>query len=161
VRLLSTTAILLGAVLLLSGCQAAGQPAESSTQSDSSSPGNSRPAPSAKPAPPAVFVPEGSALQNLPFFMSIITQAVAANPTVDSYDVAVLESQNGFEAGAIQYTFSRTAVGLASDSSTVAVLFAGECIIAQYGPVITGVQGVVLPALAQGGCLIGAQVQGL
>lgn len=160
-RLLSTTAILLGAALLLSGCQATTQPTEPSTPSDLSSAGNSRPSPSSRPAPPAVFVPEGSALQNLPFFVSIVEQAVAANPTVDSYDVAVLESQNGFDAGAIQFTFSRTAVGLASDSSTVAVLFAGECIIAQYGPVITGVHGVVLPALAQGGCLVGAQVQGL
>ncbi|MBK5239149.1 MAG: hypothetical protein JJE28_08600, partial [Actinomycetales bacterium] len=88
-------------------------------------------------------------------------QAIAADPEVSSYDVAVLESQNGFDSGAIQFTNSRTAVGLASDSASVAVLFAGECIIAQYGPVITGVHGIVLSPLTQGGCLIGSQVQGL
>jgi len=97
----------------------------------------------------------------MPFFVSIVQQAIAANPTVSSYDVAVLESQSGFDGTSIQYTYSRTAAGLASDSSSVAVLFAGECIIAQFGPVISGVHGVVLPALAQGGCLIGSQVQRL
>ena len=160
-RLLSTTAIFLGAALLLSGCQAGAQPTASGSPSDSASTGASRATPTAKAVPPAVFVPAGTATQNLPFFVSIVQQAIDADPAVSSSDVALLESQNGFDAGAIQYTFSRTAAGLAADSSSVAVLYAGECIIAQYGPVISGVHGVVLPALAQGGCLIGAQVQGL
>ena len=160
-RLLSTTAIVLGTALLLSGCQAGSQPSPSSTPPDVAYTAAPRPVPTIKAAPPAVFMPDGSAAQNLPFFVSIAEQAIAADPEVLSYDVAVLESQNGFDSGAIQFTYSRTAVGLASDSASVAVLFAGECIIAQYGPVITGVRGIVLPPLAQGGCLIGSQVQGL
>lgn len=159
-RLLSTTAIVLGAALLLSGCQTDSQPVPTGTTASSYT-GAPRPVQTVKPAPPAVFVPDGSAAQNLPFFVSIVEQAIAADPEISSYDVALLESQSGFDPGGIQFTYSRTAVGLASDSASVAVLFAGECIIAQYGPVITGVHGIVLSPLTQGGCLIGSQVQGL
>lgn len=159
-RLLSTTAIVLGAALLLSGCQSGAQPTNGPSANVPYT-GAPRPIETVKAAPPAVFIPDGSATANLPFFVSIAQQAIAANPAVSSSDVAVLESQSGFDPGAIQFTYSRTAAGLASDSSSVAVLFAGECIIAQFGPVISGVHGVVLPALAQGGCLIGSQVQGL
>lgn len=160
-RLLSTTAIVLGAALLLSGCQAGSLPTDAVSTPNVDYSGAPRPVSTTKPVPPAVFVPDGSAAQNLPFFVSIAEQAIAADSEVSSYDVAVLESQNGFDSGAIQFTNSRTAVGLASDSASVAVLFAGECIIAQYGPVITGVHGIVLSPLTQGGCLIGSQVQGL
>jgi hypothetical protein len=159
-RLVSATAIFLGTILVLSGCQAGGV-LFSSAPPNGGYTGAPRPIETVKPAPPAVFVPDGSAAQNLPFFVSIVEQATAADPNVSSYDVAVLQSQSGFDPASIQFTYSRTAAGLASDSSSVAVLFAGECIIAQYGPVISGVHGVVLPALAQGGCLIGSQVQGL
>lgn len=159
-QLLSGTAVFLGAVLILSGCQGVAEPSSRPSTSAAYT-GAPRPVETVKPAPPAVFVPDGSATQNLPFFVSIVQQAIAANPAVSSYDVAALEAQSGFDGASIQYTYSRTAAGLASDSSTVAVLFAGECIIAQYGPVISGVHGVVLPALAQGGCLIGSQVQRL
>lgn len=160
-RLLSTTAVILGLTLALGGCQAGGQLPTSSETSSAGYTGAPRPVPTVNTGPLPVFLSGGTATQNLPYFKSIVAQAVAVDPAISSYDVAVLESQNGFDRGAIQFTFSRTAAGLASDSSSVAVLFAGECIIAQYGPVISGVHGVVLPALAQGGCLIGSQVQRL
>ncbi len=157
-RLLSTSAIVLGAALLLSGCAAGTVPTAGPTANVPYT-GAPRPAATSKPAPAAVFVPDGTAAQNMPFFVSVAEQAIAANAAVSSADVAVLESQNGFDRAAIQFTYSRTAAGLASDSSSVAVLVGDECIIAQFGPVITGVHGIVLPALAQGGCLIGSQVQ--
>jgi len=160
-RLLSTTAVFFGLTLALSGCQAGAQPPTSSETPSAGYTGAPRPVPTANAGPFPVFLSGGTATQNLPYFESSVAQAIAVDPAVSSYDVAVLESQNGFDREAIQFTFSRTAVGLASDSSTIAVLYAGECIIAQYGPVITGVHGIVLPVLAQGGCLIGSQVQRL
>jgi hypothetical protein len=108
-----------------------------------------------------VLIPEGSAKQNLPYFNAVIQQAIAADPTMDSSGIAAVLSQNGFPAESIQFTFTRTAVGLASDSVDIAALWAGECLIAQFGPAIPQYHSVILPALATGGCLIGAQVQGL
>lgn len=159
-RLLSSTAIVLGAALLLSGCAAGAEPTAGPTANVPYT-GVPRPAATVKPAPPAVFVADGTAAQNMPFFVSVIEQAIAADPAVTPLDVAVLESQSGFDGAAIQYTFSRTAAGLVADSVSVAVLIGDQCIIAQFGPVVTGVHGIVLPALAQGGCLIGSQVQRL
>jgi len=157
-RILSTTAILVGAALLLSGC-ATGVSPTAGPSADVAYTGAPRPVETTKAAPPAVFVPDGTAAQNMPFFVSIAEQAIADNPKVSSADVAVLESQSGFDRKAIQFTYSRTSAGLASDSASVAVLIGDQCIIAQFGPVISGVHGIVLPALVQGGCLIGSQVQ--
>ena len=93
--------------------------------------------------------------------VSVIEQSLAADPARNSHDVAVVVSQNGFPGEAIEFTFSRTAVGLVADTVEISALWAGECIIAQFGPAMKGVHAVVLPALVQGGCLVGSQVQRL
>ena len=162
-RLLTTTVAFLGACLLLSGCatgaQSPSSPAASSSPSRTLS--AATPTPTAAPVVAPTLVPEGTARQNLAYFNSVIEQAIAADPALDSYGVAVIVSQSGFPAESVQFTFSRTAVGLVADSVDIAVLWAGQCLIGQYGPALPKYHGIVLPALEQGGCLIGAQVQGL
>jgi hypothetical protein len=46
-------------------------------------------------------------------------------------------------------------VDLPADSVQFAVLFAGDCLIGQYGPASGGYHSAVGPALATGGCLVG------
>ena len=164
-RLLTATAILIGASLFLSGCQMGPQPSPTavpaSPTATSSTTASARPTPVPTATPAPVLIPAGSATQNLPYFNYVIQQAIAKDPQLNSHDVAIIVSQSGFAANTVQFTFSRTAVGLVADSVDIAVLWAGQCLIGQYGPAVPDYHGIVLPALAQGGCLIGSQVQPL
>jgi hypothetical protein len=114
-----------------------------------------------KPSKPPVFLPDAVAKANLYYFSWTIEQALAADPAADSFAIAQKVAEAGFDPAAIQFTFSRTAAGLAADSVDVAVNFAGECIVGQFGPAISGVHAVVMPVLASGGCLLGTEVQTL
>lgn len=150
-------ALMFGALALsltLTSCSAdTPQPQESENSQSASA----APTPTADP----VFIPEGSAEENLPFFTFIVKQALATEPEIDSAALAQKVAEAGFPAEGIQFSYSSTAVGLKSDTADVASNFAGACLIAQYGPVQPEPHIVVMPALAQGGCLIGAQIQRL
>lgn len=113
------------------------------------------------PTPPPVFHPEGTAQQNLEFLKWVVTSTLAADPAADSYVVATAVGASGFDPATVQFTFSTTAAGLPADTSEVAVQFAGECLIAQYGPAQPAVITKVMPVLASGGCLLGTDVQPL
>lgn len=113
------------------------------------------------PTPNPVFVPDGTAKENLPFYTFVVTTALAADPALDSAGLAQKVAEAGFPAETIQYTFSTTAVGLVSDTADVATNFGGACLVAQFGPVLPEPHIVVMPSLAQGGCLIGSQIQQL
>ena len=144
---------LLAGALLLSGCTA--------TETVTPTASESVPAQTATPTPTKdpEFIPGGSAEKNLPYFSWVVTQAIAGDPATDSSLVAQRVSESGFSGNLIQYTFSRTAIGLASDSSDVAVEYDGQCLIAQYGKVFPEPQFAILPVLASGGCLLGRSVQ--
>jgi hypothetical protein len=150
-RVFSSALVIVGA-LALSGC--AGSPADKSS---------STPAASASPTPSKdpVFLPEGSAKDNLYYFTWTIEKTLAADPAADSYAIAQAVAAAGFDPATVQFTFSRTAAGLAADTSEVAVQFAGQCIIGQFGPVAPKVISQVMPILASGGCLLGTEVQSL
>jgi hypothetical protein len=142
-------------MLLLTGC-ASGQvdPQESVTATVSATP---TPTPTKDP----VFLPEGSAKDNLYYFTWVIEKTLAADPAADSSAIAQAVGASGFDPATVQFTFSRTAAGLAADTSDVAVQFAGECLIGQFGPVAPQVIARALPVLASGGCLLGTEVQTL
>jgi hypothetical protein len=165
VRKLVALAVAAGVLLGSASCSLlAGAPTGSPTPSSSSPAPVSvttiapKPKPSNAPAP--VFVPAGTASANLPYFTDVIERTVVADPTVLSHQVAKSLVAAGFTQG-VEYTYSTTAVGLTSDSVSIAALFGGECLIAQYGPAVPTLHTLVMPALAQGGCLIGSQVQRL
>ena len=117
--------------------------------------------PTPTPTTPPVFLPEGTAQQNLEYLGWVITSTLAADPAMDSYGVASAVGASGFDPATVQFTFSTTAAGLPADTSEIAVQFAGECLIGQYGPVQPTVITKVMPLLASGGCLIGTDVQPL
>lgn len=147
-------ALALAIALAVSGC-ATSSPAPSPTSSTSEASAT----PTATPNP--TFAPDGTAKDNLPYFTYVITTALAAEPALDSAGLAQKIAEAGFPAESIQYTFSSTAVGLVSDTADVASDFGGACLVAQFGPVLPAPHVVVLPTLAQGGCLIGSQIQRL
>ena len=149
------TALALSAALALTGCSASTpnvKPTETATASASATP---------KPTKDPVLLPNGSAKDNLYYFTWIIEKTLAADPAADSYAVAQAVGASGFDPATVQFTFSRTAAGLAADTSEVAVQFGGQCVIGQFGPVAPKVISRVLPVLVTGGCLLGTEVQSL
>lgn len=107
------------------------------------------------------FVPDGTAGDNLEYFKWVVESIVANDSTQDSGNVASGIANSGFDPQTIQFTPSITTASLQADSVFVSVLFAGECLIAQYGPVINGVNVVKLKPLNSGGCLIGTEIKSL
>ena len=106
-------------------------------------------------------MPEASAKDNLYYFTWVIEKTLAADPATDSYAVAQAVGAAGFDPATVQFTFSQTAAGLPADTSEVAVQFAGQCLIGQFGPVAPKVISRAMPLLASGGCLLGTEVQSL
>lgn len=113
------------------------------------------------PAKDPVFLVDGSAQDNLYYFSWVIEKTLAADPATDSFAVAQAVGAAGFDPATVQFTFSRTAAGLAADTTEVAVQFGGQCLIGQFGPVAPKVIARALPVLATGGCLLGTEVQTL
>jgi len=154
IRVIAMGMALIG-IVGLSGCAAqAPTPDSSSTATDSEV---ATPTPTKDP----VFLPSGSAKDNLYFFSWVIEKSLAADPAADSFAVAQAVGAAGFDPATVQFTFSRTAAGLAADTSEVAVQLGGQCLIGQFGPVAPKVIARVLPVLATGGCLLGTEVQSL
>lgn len=139
--------------LALTGCASAASNSNSSSSSSSAA--------TPTPTEPPVFRADGTAQDNVAYLAYVVAQSQTADPKPDSAAVADAVAKSGFTRKGIQYTFSRTAAGLAADSMYIAVPWGDQCMIAQYGPVINGVHTSVLPVLKQGGCLIGADVQTL
>ena len=150
VRTLAIAAVI-AAALALTSCSA-GTPSSSSSTTPLANPTFS--------APPT-FNASGSAQDNLPFFAYTVQQAIAGNSAVQTGSVAQALKASPFSTTGIQFNSERTAVGLASDTSFVAVPFAEKCLVAQFGPAIDGIRALVMEPLKQGGCLVGTGVQTL
>lgn len=154
IRVIAAVAAL-SSVLALSACASTAETPD--VQKSSSASASASPTPTKDP----VFLVEGSAKDNLYFFSWVIEKTLAADPATDSFAVAQAVGAAGFDPATVQFTFSRTAAGLAADTSEVAVQFGGQCLIGQFGPVAPKVIARVMPVLATGGCLLGTEVQTL
>ncbi|MEY4532761.1 MAG: hypothetical protein RI926_530 [Actinomycetota bacterium] len=150
-----TAIVATAGILSMAGCSAEVPATETSSSSTTSA--SATPTPTQDP----VLLPEGSAKDNLYYFSWVIEQTLAADPAADSFAIAQAVGAAGFDPATVQFTFSRTAAGLAADTSDVAVQFDGQCLIGQFGPVAPKVIARVLPVLATGGCLLGTEVQSL
>lgn len=110
--------------------------------------------PTAAPAPQ--LVPEGTAADNLPLFAHVVAEVTAAGGDVvsgRSYIDALVAA--GFDRASMQLTADTTTVGDAVDALQFSVLWAGECLVGQVGPSTPAPAAIVLPELADGGCLVG------
>jgi hypothetical protein len=146
--------------LILAGCSnpvPVESPAQSSALpvSPSASPdASTAPAPSDSTGP--VLSPEGSAEDNLPLF-STVTAAVWASPDQVSgraYVDALVAA--GFDKSAMQLTPDQSTVGNPAEAIQFSVQWNGECLVGQVGPATGAPVTVVVPALADGACLIGS-----
>ncbi len=142
------TAVVVAGVFMLVGCQATPEPVIEQT-----------------PPPPAVtateeptevipeFIEGGSAEDNLPYIDFILTQAGAGTGLLGSLDaVAALESA-GFDRANMEVTSDRTALELAAESVTIAVIIDGECALGQWSS--DWYTSSVTPILGAGTCLLG------
>lgn len=111
------------------------------------------PTPTVPPGP--VLVKDGSAEDNLPLFAAI-TADVWASPDGGSgraYIDALAAA--GFDKAAMQVTEDHSTVGNPAESLQFSVHWGDECLIGQVGPAIGTPVTVVVPALAEGTCLVG------
>ena len=136
----------------LAGCSAAPVDRPAPTESVTASPTPT------EAAPPAL-VPEGTAAENLPYFDSVITAALAADPNVAGRGYIDALVAAGFDKTTMEVTMDTTTKGEPADSIQFSVNIAGECLIGQNGPSTGGYHSVVAPLLATGTCLVGATRQ--
>jgi Domain of unknown function (DUF6993) len=146
-----------GLALALAGCSAPGAtgpvtPTPSSSVPPAESPSSS-PSPTEAPAP--TLVADGTAEENLPLFSTVVA-GVWATPqqvTGQAYVDALVAA--GFDRGAMQLTPDQSTVGNPAESIQFSVRWGAECLIGQVGPATGAPVTVVVPALAEGTCLIG------
>jgi hypothetical protein len=139
------------AASLLTGCTAP-------SPSSSPTPTTPIPSPTASAAPtPAgpALVPDGSASDNLPLFAQITESvwASADRPFGRAYVDALVAA--GFDKSAMQVTHDTSTVGNPAESIQFSVRWGDECLVGQVGPATGDPVAVVVPALAEGGCLVG------
>jgi hypothetical protein len=111
------------------------------------------PTPTVPPGP--VLVPDGTAEDNLPLFTAI-TAAVWASPDSVSgraYIDALVAA--GFDKAAMQVTEDQSTVGNPAETLQFSVRWGEQCLIGQVGPATGTPVTVVVPALAEGTCLVG------
>jgi hypothetical protein len=102
-----------------------------------------------------MLVPDGTAEENLTLFSAVVA-GVWATPqqaTGQAYVDALVAA--GFDKGAMQLTPDQSTVGNPAESIQFSVRWGQECLIGQVGPATGAPVIVVVPALAEGTCLIG------
>lgn len=124
-----------------------------------SSPEPAPSAPSASPTPTTpsgpTLEPDGDAADNLPLFAAV-TASVWGTEERESgraYVDALIAA--GFDRAAMQVTPDQTTVGNPADSIQFSVRWGDECLVGQVGPATGEPVTAVVPALAEGTCLVG------
>lgn len=148
----------IGLALALTACSAP-DAADSAAPTSSSSTAAAAESPSASPTSTATaepaLVPNGTAEENLPLFAAVVA-GVWATPeqvTGQAYVDALVAA--GFDKGAMQLTPDQSTVGNPAESIQFSVRWGEQCLIGQVGPATGAPVTVVVPALAEGTCLIG------
>lgn len=115
---------------------------------------------SSQPSEAPIFSTQATAKWNLPYVKGVVETAISAQGNnADPAVIAQTLVAGGVPAENISFTPNMTAIGLAADSVSVAVLVGPNCIMSQYGEAIGGLTIVIEPALPQGGCLVGGDIR--
>jgi hypothetical protein len=142
---MAATALL--AVVVLAGCTAeAPAPTASATSTNAA----------ATPSPTeAEFSADGSAEDNLPVFTATVEEVWASEDRESgrAYIDALVTA--GFDKSAMEVTEDFSTVGNAAESIQFAVMWGDECLAGQVGQATGDPVTTVLPALAEGTCLVG------
>lgn len=110
------------------------------------------PAPAISQEPVYLFYSNGSATQNLPVFESLLRQTGAGTTGHELEDSIAALVDAGFTLDSISHTPVNSKIAEPADSVSLAVAFAGECLIAQFS------KSWLTTAIAEptvSGCLIG------
>ena len=160
-RLFGTIATLVCASFVLAGCSlgsgSAGQP--SGARPSSSSAAEEHPTPTGTKPNFMPAVDMSGAAPNQRLFVIVLEQGlvaegISANPAGTAERLRAV----GFDPAGISWTDTSTAIGLLSDTVFVSAQVGAECLIGQYGVSIQTMAVTVAPALASGGCLVGAGI---
>jgi hypothetical protein len=145
----------LAGVLVIAGCTVASTPDPTSTMAPLPAPASPQ-VPSDDPvAPDPEFVPEGSAADNAEFARFVVQRRTdASSDPLRSADVAEALIAAGFARESLEVTADRTPLGLRADVVSFAVRVDDECIVGELRA--STVSTVVMPGLATGRCLVGA-----
>jgi len=134
-------------MLVLSGCQAQPEPVTE----------EQLPTPTVVEDEPIEVIPElipnGSADDNLPYIDYVLTQAGAGTGLFGSLDAVAALENAGFDRSTMEVTSDRTALELAAESITIAVIIDGECALGQWSS--DWYASDVTPVLGSGTCLLG------
>lgn len=102
-----------------------------------------------------MFVADGTAQDNLPLFAQVVTSVWSGPDNASGRAYIDALTAVGFDKTAMQVTNDTSTVGNRAESLMFSVLWQGECLVGQVGPATGDPVAVVVPALAEGGCLIG------
>jgi len=144
-------ALALVASFAVTGCQPiAGDPSPSSGTGQSTEE-------SLDPAFIPERVPDGSARENQPHIDYVLLQAIeATRPDVAGLDLVKLLVAAGYSQENMELTPDASLIELPADSTSLAIRFDGECVIAQWGS--DWYASAVEPVLASDTCLLGETV---
>lgn len=153
VRGLGLGAIACG-VVLLTGCTV---PEPAPTSGTSTVSPTTTPEPSATAAAPSgpVFVPDGTAADNLEVFSAVTASVWNSDARVSGRAYVDALVATGFDKGSMQVTEDVSTVGNPAESIQFSVRWGDECLIGQVGPATGEPVAVVVPVLAEGTCLVG------
>lgn len=145
----------LATALILTACAAPEVVPSPESASPTATAAPATPSPSPSIGTPAAPVADGTAADNLPLFTTV-TAAVWATPEQVSgraYIDALVAA--GFDKAAMQVTYDQSTVGNPAESIQFSVRWGDECLVGQVGPATGAPVTVVVPALAEGTCLVG------
>ncbi|MFB8146930.1 hypothetical protein ACFC1W_09300 [Microbacterium sp. NPDC056003] len=110
----------------------------------------------AAPTPSApALLPDASAVENLPFFSSIVDRVWATENRAAGRAYIDALVKGGFDKAAMEVTRDTSTVGNPAESIQFAVRWQDECLVGQVGPATGEPYTVVVPVLAEGTCLVG------
>jgi hypothetical protein len=148
-----TTALL--AVAVLAGCTAeAPTPTASTTSASAAATPTASPTATPSPTEPA-FSADGSADDNLPVFTATVEEVWASDDRESGRAYIDALVTVGFDKSAMEVTEDYSTVGNRAESIQFAVMWGDECLAGQVGQATGDPVTTVLPALAEGTCLIG------
>lgn len=136
---------------VLGGCTVAPSPSPTAPP-PSSTVGTPHPVPT--DTSPSLHL-DGSAQDNLRLFTAV---TIAVWESTDrGRGLAYIDalSAAGFDRGAMQVTADTSTVGNPAESLQFSVLWGGECLVGQVGEATGDPVTAVVPALADGSCLVG------
>jgi hypothetical protein len=137
-----------GLALLLSGCFGGSpEPVPSASEPTSETPSPT--------ATASALVPDGTAAQNLPYFSDVVRQVWAGPEQVSGRAYVDALVAAGFDKTAMQLTPDESTVGNPAESIQFSVHWGSDCLVGQVGPATGEPFATVVPALADGACLVG------